>query len=173
VDTVITFDELLDRLARIEHGAERFERQTSYAGAGHLVADWHAGRLDPTTDRELAEWYRLVADGVEAGRRFRRLRVMHEPMTDFQHFEDAMSRWNIEAGEWIRHVTWSVATEVGLLDELHRDFWLLDRRVLVTIIYDPAGAIAELVVTTKAQPVAHAAHWFETGWQAGVDHGSP
>ena len=63
-----------------------------------------------------------------------------------------------------------MATEVGLLDEVRRDFWLLDRRELVTFVYDPAGAIAELLVTTKAQPVAHAAHWFETGWQAAVDH---
>ncbi len=91
-------------------------------------------------------WVRQVARGTEIGKRFQRVHVVLEPLTDYIRFECAWSyRDTVAAGEDVRIIS---ATAESWPDGIpHLDYWLFDSSQLVRMIYNLEGEFtyAELV----------------------------
>ncbi|WP_373872604.1 DUF6879 family protein [Actinoplanes couchii] len=68
---------------------------------------------EPENDPGLADWYVLVRRHTTAGRPMTRIRIVDEPLTDYQRRLIRLDRWNIEAGEVTDHPDRAVGVEVG------------------------------------------------------------
>jgi hypothetical protein len=134
-----------------ERSAWRFEQQPAYfIGYEHQqFDDFLAGHPTPPTENpELGDWMRQVAGHVAAGRTVGRVRIVDEPITDYQRWMRWMDRWNREAGETIDYLSRSDAYRTGLLPAAgQHDWWLFDDLRLVLMYFDDKGVRvrAELV----------------------------
>jgi len=131
------FDALFDTF---HTSAVRLETLPAYAVAdyeGERLDAFCAGRALPLRTVATDPWLARIATTTLAGKRWLRVRVVDEPLTDYQRFELAVYPETQAVGEQIRVLPRSAVTSDG------PDFWLFDgdtpaaRAVLMS--YDPAG----------------------------------
>jgi hypothetical protein len=143
--------------------AVRLEQQPVYA----VDLDEHyeafaAGRVeDPTGQPAFADWLEYVSALTAAGRRMERVRVQHDPPSDYHRYARWVGGWNVKAGEVIHYTTRDRAAEVGLLPAAgDDDWWLLDDARLVVMEFDAAGELTRIRLVTDEASIARArAHW--------------
>ncbi|WKK22238.1 hypothetical protein QZH56_26060 [Streptomyces olivoreticuli] len=116
--------------------AWRLEVQPTYtmpAEAGSLARFL---RGEPKPDDHNTKWHVTVQAASDAGKTFGRVRVVRQPLTDYQRYQFAWGiPGNIEAGEDIR-VLDLTDRDPGLPDQ---DFWLFDETTVVHLNYRPDG----------------------------------
>jgi hypothetical protein len=85
----------------------------------------------------MADWFTWIREITHAGKRFGRVRVLADPITDYQRFElGRLTPPAVEAGEDIRVLTADQAHELDLPD---RDFWLFDDTRVALMSFGPDG----------------------------------
>lgn len=87
-----------------------------------------------------AAWLDQIRSVTAQGREVRRVRVLDEPLTNYQRWEMWCGRWNIEAGEDIRYITRTRAKAAGL--PVADDWWLFD-----------SAAVAKMRFTADGHPL--------------------
>ncbi|MGW5645086.1 DUF6879 family protein [Saccharopolyspora sp. NPDC003752] len=107
-----------------------------------------------------ADWLANVRQATAAGRRFERVRVLTEPLTDYLRFEMFAAPGNATAGEDIRVMSTTAAVEHNLPDH---DFWLFDDELVAIMHFDDHGMIAAELVD-DAGTVAKHRRWREIAW---------
>jgi hypothetical protein len=154
----ITDEEFWRQLATFERSAWRFEQQPSYA-IGYeqkIIDDFLAGHPSPP-DTVLEEWMTQVAEQTAAGKTVGRVRIIDEPMTDYQRWLKWLDAWNLKSGETIDYLTRRYAREVGLLPAVGAsDWWLFDDERLMLMIFDEAGRRVRVELLTDEPEVAKA-----------------
>lgn len=177
VDAVVALDgdsmnviDLMRMLRVFATSAFRLETRQSYADNGETAAfnEWREyGRVPGSADPLIVNWTGLVHAHVERAAVMRRVHVVSHPMTDYVRFELALQQvHSVPAGERVRVV------DAGLHPELARvdDFWLLDDRVGVRLVYDDAGELTQLWrMSTNEVKVARGVR--DAAWAAGVELG--
>lgn len=126
-----------------------------FASISHLFREFKhtAWRLETrrgyASDRNSPKWARFLAgediggdpdnawrENVRAqtaqGKRFERVRLVHEPLTQGQEFLLASAPGNVAAGEDIRNLTHTRARELRLPDY---DFWLFDSEIVARFAF--------------------------------------
>lgn len=73
--------------------------------------------------RFMDSWYADIRSGTAAGRRYGRVRVLTDPLTDYLRFELSFTHLNVAAGEDVRVLS---AERAHQLDLPRDDFWLFD-----------------------------------------------
>lgn len=94
-----------------------------------LAAFRRDGSLPDMTDHP---WVKRVKAHCGAGRRMERVRVVSQPMTEYERFEVSLYPHSHAAGEDIR------ICDAGHLGE--QDFWLFDNHTVVLLHYDAEGS---------------------------------
>ena len=89
-------------------------------------------------------WLDTVRSLTEQGKRMERVRILDDPLTDYQRFEMSMSRHNTAAGETVRYLHRSAAAAVGL--PVDGDWWLFDSLRLARMDFDPDGHFLGTVI---------------------------
>ena len=120
------------------HEAFRFEAMPHYVSAGEsrAIDDFLNGRA-PQSVAEHSAWLDLVRESTSPERRVRRVRIVDDPLTDYQRFQlDWAYPQNAEAGEEIRTVPRAV---VRALLTAPSDFWLFDEQWGLDMVYDYRG----------------------------------
>jgi hypothetical protein len=132
-------DELQRMLRKVKRSVFRLETLSSYAAPGEaeMVRAFNEGRPMPPRGPDTDPWLRMVADSVQAGRRWSRVHVLDRPLSDYLRFELLGYQGNVAAGEDVRIADRAYAPET--LNGLTDDFWLLDDAVAVIIEYDGDG----------------------------------
>ena len=124
---------------------------------------WRAG--EPDSLDWLRPWLDDVRAATRSGRRFARVRVFHQPPTEYQRWQLDVTPVNISAGEDMRVLTASQAVDLAL--PAH-DFWLLDdTRVARMHFHDQQFVGAELI--DDPDEVDLYREWKRTAW----DHAVP
>lgn len=144
----------VDRLARQQrqtamtelsgwgHSLFRLETLPQYlvdAEAERLEA-FHEGRPMPTRPPESLEWFRRIAESVEAGKRWQRVHVVSRPLSEYLRYELSSYPETARLG-----YETLIADREGHpeLADLLEDFYLLDAETdharVVMIRYDSAG----------------------------------
>lgn len=82
------------------------------------------------------DWLAEVRANTAAGRRYSRVRVLTDPLTDYLRFELALTPLNIEAGEDVRLLREARRRELDLPDQ---DFWLFDDEWVALMHFGPEG----------------------------------
>lgn len=164
----MTFVDLMRMLRTFATSAFRLESRQSYATDQEdaVFAVWRRhGRLPDDTDPLIAEWTGIVRARTESRAVMRRVHVVRRPMTEYLRFELAL-QWahSVPAGEQVRVVDADLHPDLAGAD----DFWLLDDRVGVRLIYDDDGQLV-LLERMSTREVGTARSVRDAAWAAGAD----
>jgi hypothetical protein len=137
-------------------GAERSEVEAFLAGERPEVYVWSSDR-----------WTEMVGRHAAAGRPFRRVRVMDEPLTDYNRFMIWTARRNVAAGESIRFLAMADANKLDLPDH---DFWVFDSSRLVELRFTDDGRPLGHDLITDAEIVARHEEWINRAFAAATPY---
>ncbi|SMD24219.1 DUF6879 family protein [Lentzea albidocapillata] len=125
-----------DALRDFQHSAWRWEAQGVYREPEEQEALRQFLAGDEPDLSFMRGWWATVETNVKAGKRYGRIRVLTEPLTDYLRFELSFTQHNIDAGEDIRVMTLDRARELDLPEQ---DFWLLDDELAAVMHFDENG----------------------------------
>ncbi|MFH8657417.1 DUF6879 family protein [Streptomyces afghaniensis] len=147
------------------HTAWRLETRRGYA-TDRLSPKWQrflAGE-DISHDPDNA-WRANVREQTAQGKRFGRVRLVDEPLTQGQQYLLATAPANVAAGEDIRNLTRADAERLGLPDY---DFWLFDSKILARFAFDEDDTTLGVYVTEDPAEVLAACQTREAAWHHAV-----
>ena len=146
--------------------AVHLETRDVYAPSDPPYQDWLAGRPVPVP--ALPEWRDLVRFHAARGVRFRRARIVSEPLSDYIRYEHYITdASNVAAGEEIRWLPRHQAR--GLLVPVN-DFWVLDDRLVRFGYFAGDGEFVEHELTDDPEIVRACAEVFEGVWEIATPH---
>ncbi|MBK3570039.1 DUF6879 family protein [Streptomyces sp. MBT62] len=148
-----------------EHTAWRLETRRGYASdrnspkwARFLVGEDIAGEPDNP-------WRENLRAQVSLGKRFERVRVVDQPLTQGQEFLRASAPSNVAAGEDIRTLTHTRVQQLGLPDY---DLWLFDSKILARFAFDNEDTTLGVYLTQDPVEVLPACQVRDAAWHHAV-----
>jgi len=161
----ISYEELTEFINSFRLEAVHLEMRDSYGTAAELphLAKWEAGEPDDT--EWLRPWFDRVRAATEAGKVFRRARIVSEPVSDYQRWVLKDSHLFVDAGEDIRWVPRSRVSAVALPGN---DFWLFDDEIVVFLIFAGNGLVIERQKTADQAVIELCRNAFESVWQLSI-----
>lgn len=161
-------DEDFDRLlCEFERKSIHLETRDAYGTAVELphMAKWAGGEPD---DLEwLQGWCATLREHVKAGKSVCRARIVSEPLSDYQHWSYNIAHTMVNAGEDIRWVPRRFVSSIALPGN---DFYLLDDRLVVFLIYAGNGVGTDKVTSTDPDDIQLCRSAFEAVWKLAVPH---
>ncbi|MFC0438739.1 DUF6879 family protein [Kutzneria buriramensis] len=133
-----------------ERSAWRLEIQGWYdePDEGELVAQWLADGDPAPTLTWFADWPAWIAEQGRAGKRFERVRVLTDPLTDYLRWQlDVITEPAIAAGEDIRVLPAAAAADLELGGQ---DFYILDDRQVAVLDFDGGQVIGARLLDSAA-----------------------
>lgn len=161
--TVPPFRELIVATTRT---AVHLEMRDSYDPETPQYEDWLAGKPRPVPASPA--WYNLVREHTARGIRFRRARIVSEPVSDYIRFEhEATAGLNVAAGEDVRWLPRRRASDLCLPGN---DFWLFDDRLIRFHHFDGNGCVVEDELCDDPAVITTCSAAFEAVWERAVPH---
>ena len=95
----LSYDDFNALFPKVKREALHLEMRDSYGTEAEIphLAKWAAG--EPDDLGWLQPWCTQVRDATTAGRRFRRARVVSEPLSDYQRWAHSLTAPMVEAGK--------------------------------------------------------------------------
>jgi hypothetical protein len=153
-------------IAATRTSAVHLEMRDAYTPNDQRFLDWLAGKLLP--EQANPEWSALVRSHTARGVRFRRARVVSEPLADFTRFEFEMTaEVNIAAGEQVRWLSRRRALDLCLPVN---DYWVFDGRLVRFHHFSGDGEIVEDELSDDPSIVGLCARAFEAAWERAIPH---
>lgn len=154
---------------RMVHNAQRsvvhLEMRDTYDTTDAAFIRW---KEDSNTDYEWDDWIELVGSAVARGVRFRRLRIVSEPVTDYIRWEHAISDGNIRAGEELRWLPRRQAFDLMLPGA---DFFMFDQRIVRYNFNAGDGhSLRQYEHVSDPRMVAQVVAAFEMAWERAIPH---
>jgi hypothetical protein len=141
--TPAEFDACFDRFGTT---AFRLETLPAYAVGGaeaERLEAFREGRPRPERSVRTSPWLRRIATSTADGKYWQRVRVLDEPLTEYQRYQLASLVESAACGEDIRVAVAGVHVHPG---DVGGDFWLLDAETpaaaAILLTYDGAGRFA-------------------------------
>lgn len=108
-------------------------------------------------------WLTMICEATAEGRRFSRVRVVSEPLTDYTRFGVFCSEHTNAAGEDIRYLMRDQAADLP-----DYDYWLFDSRLLVMMHFDAEeNFLGGEIIEDPAVIVQHS-YWRDAAWHRAV-----
>lgn len=153
-------------IAATMRSAVHLETRDAYTPDDARFVRWRADGTLPVPANPA--WSALVRQHAARGVRFRRARIVSEPLSDYVRFEHAITQEvNVSAGEDVRWLPRRSALDV--LVPLN-DFWLLDRRIVRLGYFAGNGEFLADEVTGDPVVARLCAEAFEAVWERAVPH---
>jgi hypothetical protein len=138
----------------------------AYTPSDPQFAAWKAGIPRPVPASQA--WYDLVREHTARGVRFRRARIVSEPVSDYIRFEhEATAGLNVAAGEEVRWLPRRRASDLCLPGN---DFWLFDDRLVRFHHFSGDGEIVEDEMASDPAVIRLCQAAFEAVWERAVPH---
>lgn len=159
-----------DLIAATKTSAEHLEMRDTYTPSDPEYLAWRAGK--PVSSIIESEgrrgWYDLVRTHVARGIKFRRARIVSEPLADFIRFEYEMTQGlNIAAGEQVRWLPRRRSSDLCLPGN---DFWVFDGRLVRFGHFAGDGEFVDDELSGDPAVVGLCASSFEAVWERAIDH---
>lgn len=158
---------LTEAMASFQREALHLEARDAYGTQVEIphLARWAAGEPD---DLEwLTPWCDNVRAGVAEGKRFRRARIVSEPLSEYQQWSYSIADPMVEAGEDIRWVPRRLVSGIAFPGN---DFWLFDQSVAIFTIFAGNGLIVERQRWTDPSVIRLCKAAFEAAWRLSIPH---
>jgi hypothetical protein len=157
------FSELIAATTR---SAVHLEMRDAYTPDDERFLGWLAGKPIPVPANPA--WSGLVRAHVARGIRFRRARIVSEPLADYIRFEHAItSEVNVSAGEEVR---WLPRQRAPALLVPLCDFWVFDDRLVRFGYFAGDGAFLRHELSDDPEVVRSCAGPFEAVWDRAIPH---
>jgi hypothetical protein len=165
VPEVIPFKEISHVFEDFEHTAWRLETRRGYATdrSSEAWARWQAG--EDVAHEPPDAWRSNVTEQTARGKRFGRVRVVDEPLTEGQEFLLARAPSNVAAGDEVRYLLRTDAARLGLPDF---DFWLIDSRTLLRFVFDDADTTLGVTLSQEPADVLAACQARDAAWHYAI-----
>lgn len=160
----------LEHLLRTcERSAVHLEMRDGYMADDPLYTAWKAGhRLNPAnTSSWWRPWLQTMADTIARGIDVRRARIVSEPVSQYIRFEYEVTFTNTAAGEKVRWLPRSRATDIALPGN---DFWAIDDSLVMVHHFSGEGDFVTEEITSDPAVVKLCVSAFETVWERAVPH---
>jgi len=142
---------------RFRESAFRLETLPAYAVGGaeaERIAAFSEGRPRPERSVRTSPWLARMAVTTAAGKRWQRVRILDEPLTEYQCYQLASYTESAACGEEIRI---AVRNSRPALAAMPQDFWLFDAGTpgafAVLLDYDSAGRFTGAQMQDGAEAV--------------------
>jgi hypothetical protein len=155
-----------EMIAATTRSAVHLETRDAYTPDDAAFLEWKAG--GPVAAPAGAGWYDLVRAHTARGVRFRRARIVSEPLADYIRFEHDSTGFNVAAGEQVRWLPRSTAP--GLLVPL-ADYWVFDGQLVRFGLFAGDGTFIRHELTDDPEIVRTCADAFEQVWVRAIPHG--
>jgi hypothetical protein len=140
----------------------------TYTPSDPEFLDWKAGKPRPEPELTHIYWYNLVSTNVARGVRFRRARIVSEPLADFIRFEyEGTAELNVAAGEEVRWLPRRQASDLRLPGN---DFWVFDDRLVRFGHFAGDGEFLDHELSDDPAVVRLCASAFEAVWERAIPH---
>lgn len=157
------FSELI---AATTASAVHLETRDAYTPDDDRFVRWLAGKPVPLPANPA--WSELVRTHVARGVRFRRARIVSEPLADYIRFEHAItSEVNVSAGEDVRWLPRRHATAICVP---LNDFWVFDGRLVRFGYFAGNGEFLDDELTADPAVARTCARAFEAVWEQAIPH---
>ncbi|MFC8495046.1 DUF6879 family protein [Streptomyces sp. NPDC057235] len=162
---MVPFAEVAHLFRDFRHTAWRLETRRGYATDRNSLkwTRWKAGA--DIAAEPLDAWRENVARAVAEGRRFERVRIVDEPLTEGQRFLLASGLGNVAAGEDIRNLPRTEAERLNLPDF---DFWLFDSRTLARFVFDEDDTTLGVILSEDPAEIAAACQARDAAWHHAI-----
>lgn len=130
-----------------------------------LVA-WRSGDYDFLVT-SYSGWRDAVAAMTAEGRTLRRVRVVSEPLSEYQQMAVRFSGPAVDAGEDLRWLPRRLVSTIALPGN---DCFVLDGRMAMFNVLDGDNDRSEIQLYTEASVVRFCLEAFETAWSLAVPH---
>ncbi|MYW03814.1 hypothetical protein GT354_37145 [Streptomyces sp. SID3343] len=158
-------------MADCEHSAVHLEMRDVYTSEDEAqdFAAWQAGHRHDPTDRASwwTPWLDLIAATTARGVTVRRARVVSQPVTTYIAYEHACTHQNIAAGEHVRWLPRSRASDLLLPGN---DLWVMDDRLVRFNLFTGNGEFLHHVDLHDAALAKQCVTAFEAVWERAVPH---
>lgn len=157
-----TFEELL---AATQRSIVHLEARDTYDPTDPAFVKW---QHDGDTTYAWDTWIDLVGDAVARGVRFRRLRIVSEPVSDYIRWEHAISYGNLKAGEelrWLpRHLAYDLPHPVA-------DYFMYDQRLIAYNFTAGDGTdTGRMEYVADPRKILPVVGMFEMLWERAIPH---
>lgn len=143
------------RFRNIAASAFRLETLQAYAEPSEREALAAFQRDGSVSDDYICSWCEMVRGHVSAGKTMERVHLVHLPLSNYLRFEvEAAYVRTGAAGENILLLD-ATTVDVGLLNLLNSDFWILDDSSVMVQQYNSMGTLQHSFLTTDAKALAH------------------
>ncbi|MFD3612151.1 DUF6879 family protein [Streptomyces atroolivaceus] len=143
------------------HSAWRLETRRGYASDRNSPkwARWKEGAGIAAEPDDA--WRENIRRQVAQVKRFERVRLVDEPLTEGQEFLLTSGHSNVAAGEDIRNLPRGRAEQLGLPDH---DFWLFDSRLVARFVFDDNNATLGVILSEDPADKAAACQARDAAW---------
>lgn len=124
------------------------------------IAKWRRG--EPDDGAWYAWWLEMLRGHRAAGRTCRRLRIVSEPLSEYQRWAFSRADLYVDAGEETGYVARPRLTTVLLPGS--GDFYVFDDELVLFLHYTGSGTNASFEITEDPQIVRTCREAFETVW---------
>ncbi|GAA2626973.1 hypothetical protein GCM10010411_75020 [Actinomadura fulvescens] len=164
---LISTDQWLQQLGAAQD-VRKVELRDHYSADEKLFADWQSGDLD-AVDASYQGWREFfVTKYVEAGRTFRRVRVVSEPLSAYQEMALTYSGATVDLGEGLR---WLPRRLVSTLALPGNDFFVLDEQTAIFTVLDAmAKEVVQVQRATEPAELRFCREAFDAAWDLAVPH---
>ncbi|MEU4294906.1 DUF6879 family protein [Kribbella sp. NPDC026596] len=163
----ITADDLTELTGSFKRSMVHLEARDAYGTDTELphLAKWLAG--EPDDFAWLQDWCEKIAAHVNAGRSARRIKIVSEPLSDYQRWAYGAFTPIAEAGEDIHWVPRPRVSTVGIPGN---DYYLFDGKRVVFLHYAGTGLNTSFTTTTDREVVEMCSSAFEKVWALSIPH---
>jgi hypothetical protein len=142
------------------------ELRDAYTPDDQRFLDWLVGK--PLPESANPQWSALVRTHAARGVRFRRARVVSEPLADFIRFEyEITPSVNVAAGEEVRWLSRRRASDMCLPAN---DFWVFDGKLVRFGYFAGDGEFLDHELSDDPAVVRLCSTAFERVWERGIPH---
>ncbi|WP_030336360.1 DUF6879 family protein [Streptomyces sp. NRRL B-1381] len=157
----VPFSEIAPLFREFRHTAFRLETRRGYA-SDRNSSKWerwkHGADISAEPDNA---WRENVRKQTAQGKRFERVRIVDQPLTEGQQFLLASGLSNVVAGEDIRNLPRAQASRLGLPEY---DFWLFDSRLVARFVFAEDDTTLGVILSEDPAEVAFACQVRDAAW---------
>ena len=167
--TVVSGAEFFELFQRFTRSARRLESrsQSLIEEEQPRYRAFLAGQLPEACGAETTAWTEMVRRHAAAGRPFQRVRVMDEPLSDYNRYLLYRTPYNLAAGEDIRYLNRDSANRLDLPDH---DFWVFDSGLVCLLRFTADGRPIGHDLIADRELAARHEEWILRAWEAAVPY---
>ncbi|GAA2616064.1 hypothetical protein SMC26_09615 [Actinomadura fulvescens] len=145
----------------------KLELRDAYAVDAVLLDAWRAGDPQGVVSSFVESWADGVREDFERGQRTRRIRVVSEPLSEYQRYLFDVQTPAVEAGEDIRWLPRRLTSSLLLPGN---DMFVLDGDCLVFNVLGGDNQRAEIQFSDDPAMVKSCRDAFEAAWSVSIRH---